>query len=242
MRAALPSGARVDAIGWERVHEWALGIRTQLGALEAAGAASPELCRFEFSYLRDAVRRFSNGNPGYYEYVGASPWGIFDDGGTMVGIHIARPATGKRKNAWGLYINHYLAFVRPECRQAGFGSGAEAELQRRWAEGGHDRLKTLCQSRLGVYYHEALADQVWGTNAKGELVIDSPLDPDKEFPPGVPMKARKEADIDRAAPLSADELLPIVTDPAGRFRMTTDEARALFARRAEGAGVEPARP
>ena len=48
---------------------------------------------------RDAVRRFSSGNPGFYEHLGASAWGVYDDGGTMVGLHIARPATGKRKNA-----------------------------------------------------------------------------------------------------------------------------------------------
>lgn len=241
MRAALPSGARVEQIDWMQASEWGYGVRGHLREQAASAPDGGTICRFEASYLSDVCRR-STGNPGYYEYVGADVWGIFDDGGTMVGVHIARPATGKRKNAWGLYVNHYLAFVRPECRNQGFGSGAEAELQARWAEGGWDRLKTLCQSRLGVYYHEALADQVWGTNAKGELVIDSPLDPTREFPAGVPIKARKDADPDRTAPLSAEELLPIVTDPAGRFRMGEAEARALLARRAEGAGVEPARP
>lgn len=227
MRARLPEGATVDVVEWPRAHEWARTVKAGLSRLP------PEQAKFEWGYLAAQLR--------LYEFYGATPWLVTDEGGTAVGLHVARPASGRRKNAWGLYVNHYLAFVRPEVRRMGYGAGAEAELQHRWSAT-HDRLKTLCQSRLGVYYHESLADQVWGVNEKGELVIDSPLDPNRQWPEGVPMKARSEADEGRTAPLTPAELMPIVTDPAGRFRMDEAEAEALFERRVQESNLQGREP
>lgn len=240
MRARLPGRARVEQITWAEASYWAERIRASLRETAAGEPGARALCAFEAAYLAHA-RRSSAGNAGYYEYVGADAFGVYDEMGLMVGLHVARPSTGKRKNAWGRYVNHYLAYTRPESRAQGYGAGAEGVLQARWAAEGYDRLKTLCQSRLGVYYHESLGDVVWGTNLKGELVIDSPLDAGAPFPAGMPIKARNAAVSPREAPLSATELEAIVTDPAGRFAMAPAEARALLGRRAEGAGVEPAR-
>lgn len=239
MRARLPAGATVALITWPEASAFAETVRAQLRETAAAEPDQRARCSFEASYLSD-VRRRSTGNPGFYEYLGADAWGVFDPFGSMVGIHVARPSTGKRKNAWGRYVNHYLAYVRPESRAQGYGAGAEAVLQARWAHGGWDRVKTLCQSRLGVYYHEALADVVWGVNPKGELVIDSPLDPAATWPAGMPIKARNAAVSPRDTPLTAQEVWAVVTDFNGRFRMGAAEAYALLARRAEGAGVGPA--
>jgi hypothetical protein len=187
-----------------------------------AGVMSADHARFERSYLA---------NLRLYQFYGASFWLAANPAGDPVTLHVAKPGRSPRRNAWGRYVNHYLAFTHPARRRQGYATAAELELQAGWHAQGYDRLKTLCQSWLGFCYHEHLRDRMWGVNQNGELIIDSPLDPAAPFPPGVPIKARNGA-WNLATELLDEDIMAILTRPGGRFRRAPAEVQAVLAKRA----------
>lgn len=222
---ARPAGMTLRQVTAADAKTFAASVRR-----ECAATLSRPDARFENSYLSFL---------GLYEFYGAEFWGVFD--GQMVTLHVAGFGKSPRKNAWGRYVTHYLAFTRPGARGFGYGAHGERDLQAIAAERGYDRLKTLCQSPLGVFYHEHLRDRMWGVNAKGELSIDSPLH-DGPWPDGVPIKARQANRT--GAELTDAEFRAVVVDPAGRFRMDGTDADRILAKRhwRREQGFEPAGP
>ena len=217
---AKPEGITVVEVTWPEMNNFKQKVHDELDALVEARMYEQDQRSFERKYLS---------NIGIYEFYGATPYLVLDDKGVEVSAHVARPATSKSKNAWGRYVNHYLAYTRPMKRRQGYASWGEFILQEAWASRGYNRLKTLCQSWLGICYHEHLRDHVWGINPKGELVIDSPLNPQEDFPPGVPIKARKFARGETE--LTVSELRVILSNPQGIFRRSLDEIDAVLEKR-----------
>lgn len=217
----------VKACGYDGAVEFARWCRVSLGAMRHDGTLSPEHERFERAYLA---------NLGLYKFYGATFYLARDAEGLGVSLVVARLGTTPRKNAWGRYVNHYLAYTAPSSRRQGYATAAETQVRAMWAGYGYDRVKTLCQSWLGFCYHEHLRDRIWGTKAgTGELAIDSPLTPHREGtgPAGIPIKARAAAwHPDTGTEMTCAELEQHLTDPAGRFRRSREEVNAVLLKRA----------
>lgn len=194
----------------------------KLAAMRHAGQMSADHQRFEAAYLGANIR--------LYNFYGASFYLGRNGPGAAVSLAVARPGASRRKNGWGRYVNHYLAYTDPALRRMGLASATETALRRRWRDDGYDRVKTLCQSWLGFCYHEHMRDRVWGVKAAtGELVVDSPLH-DGPWPDGVPIKSRQSCPAGRE--MTPAELVAHLTDPAGRFRRQPEEVEAVLAKRA----------
>jgi hypothetical protein len=208
----------VKAAGWEAVQAWAAAQRRELD-----GLFSPDHARFERAYLA---------NLGLYRFYGATFYLAAAEDGHEVSLIAARPGTSPRRNAWGRYVNHYLAYTAPRWRRLGFATAAETAVRQLWAGYGYGRVKTLCQSWLGFCYHEHLRDRIWGVKAgTGELAIDSPLH-DGPWPDGIPIKARAAAlHPDTGTEMTCAELEEHLADPAGRFRRTREEVNAVLLKR-----------
>lgn len=214
----------VTACGYETAAGYARDCRAELAKAREAGLLTRAHERFEAAYL---------GNLSLYRFYGATFYLARDPDGVPVTLIAARPGTSPRKNAWGRYVNHYLAYTAPDYRRLGCATEAEAQVRQLWAGYGYDRVKTLCQSWLGFCYHEHLADRVWGTKpGTGELAIDSPLH-GGPFPPGVPIKARQNAwHPGDGTEMTPAELERHLTAPDGRFRRDREEVAAVLAKRA----------
>jgi hypothetical protein len=211
----------VKAADWDTVQAWAAACREVLAAQRQAGTLTSDHERFERAYLA---------NLGLYRFYGATLYLARNDQGQAVTLIAARPGTSPRRNAWGRYVNHYLAYTRPGKRREGYATAAETQVRQLWAGYGYDRVKTLCQSWLGFCYHEHLRDRIWGVKAgTGELAIDSPLH-DGPWPDGVPIKARQSA-LHPGTEMTCAELEDHLTDPAGRFRRTREEVNAVLLKR-----------
>lgn len=212
-----PAGLRLEQLTAAQARQFATAVRDECQGQVRAGSMTEQQARFEAGYLRQLS---------LYEFYRAEFWLVCTAAGEPRTLHVAAFGTSPRKNAWGRYVNHYLAFTRPGYRGQGWGSGGELALQEMAAGRGYDRLKTLCQSWLGVLYHERLRDLTWGVNEKGELVIDSPLH-DGPWPEGVPIKARKYS----TGELDGEELYRVLTDPAGCFRAAPRAAADVLVKR-----------
>lgn len=218
-----PADMELRPITYETATAFAVEVYDETAGAVAAGTMSHEGRQFEKAYLGPFLR--------LYNFWGAEFYGVFS--GAMVTLHVASFTKSPRKNAWGRYVTHYLAYTRPTARAFGFASHGEMDLQAEAFERGYDRLQTLCQSWLGVLYHGRLRDQIWGANDKGELVIDSPLHPGP-WPDGVPIKARKWNTT--GAETDDTTLHAILTAPDGRFRASPEQADRAIAKRAERRG------
>lgn len=217
-----PEGLGLERIAWEQAEAWARDVIRRL-----EGRVQPELVAFERSYLGANLR--------LYHFYGAEFFAVTDAAGEPRALHVAKFNSSGRKNAWGRYVNHYLAFTDPDSRRQGYAVHGELRLQAIAAELGYDRLKTLCQSWLGVLYHEHLRDRMWGVNEKGEIVIDSPLH-GGPWPAGVPIKARKHNATGRE--LDGDELAAVLSDQRGRFRAPAAAVRYVLEKRAWRRGLD----
>lgn len=108
----------------------------------------------------------------------------------LVSVNVTNFSKSKRKNAWGRYLNFYLAYTIPEHRYKGYASLLVAEIEKRAIEGGWNRMKSLAGSYAGVRLHMHFGHQFWGIAKKGELIVDTPLQAGDEWPEGVPIEAR----------------------------------------------------
>jgi GNAT superfamily N-acetyltransferase len=216
----------VKACGYDGAAEFATWCRGLLAGMRDAGTLSRDHERFERAYLA---------NLGLYKFYGATFYLARDDLDWPVSLIVARPGTSPRRNAWGRYVNHYLAYTAPNWRRQGYATAAETKVRQLWAGYGYDRVKTLCQSWLGFCYHEHLRDRIWGVKAgTGELAIDSPLKPHRDGtgPAGIPIKARAAAlHPDTGQEMTCAELEQHLTDPGGRFRRTPEEVDAVLLKR-----------
>lgn len=108
----------------------------------------------------------------------------------LVSVNVTAFGKGKRKNAWGRYLNCYLAYTAPQHRYKGYASILLAELECRGIEGGWNRIRSLAGSYAGVRLHLRFGHQFWGIAKKGELIVDSPLRSGDKWPDGIPERAR----------------------------------------------------
>jgi len=102
-----------------------------------------------------------------------------------------RFSTKKQKNAWGRYTFWHFAYTPDKSRRRGYAKQLFAEVASLAVQQGYVRVKSLCQSRLGVILHQSLGHDFWGRDKKnGSLVVDSPLNRAIVFPDGIPIEAR----------------------------------------------------
>jgi GNAT superfamily N-acetyltransferase len=107
---------------------------------------------------------------------------------------------GKKKNAWGRYVNFHLAYTFPEYRFHGFATQLSRFVEEEARKQGYHRLKSLCQSYAGFRLHLALGHGFYGIQAAtahrgkdgaGALVVDAPIKMDWQFPTDTaPIEAR----------------------------------------------------
>lgn len=146
-----------------------------------------------------------------------------NDDGRIVSLNVSYVQKSKAKNAWGRYLNVYLALTLPDHRQYGYAKELMSEVERQALLAGCKRLKSLAGSPLGALLHLSLGHSFWGPTPKGELKVDSQLGNADlvylEFPNGVPIEARQNA-VGKA-PLTATQILEIMeftsTGPGAKF-------------------------
>ena len=120
---------------------------------------------------------------------GAPCIGLLVDG-NLLSINVTAFQKSARKNAWGRYINFYLAYTMPEYRYKGFASMLVEHIEQKALELGYNRMRSLAGSYAGVRLHMHFGHQFWGIAKKGELIVDTPLRNGDEWPDGVPERAR----------------------------------------------------
>lgn len=115
--------------------------------------------------------------------------GLFLDG-ELISVNVTNFSKRPRKNAWGRYLNFYLAYTAPAHRLKGYATMLASHLEAKALELGYSRMKSLAGSYAGVRLHMRMGHQFWGIGKKGELVVDTPLAPGMAFPEGIPIEAR----------------------------------------------------
>jgi GNAT superfamily N-acetyltransferase len=108
----------------------------------------------------------------------------------LVSVNVTNFSKSKRKNAWGRYLNFYLAYTVPEHRYKGYASLLVEEIEQRAIAGGWNRMKSLAGSYAGVRLHMHFGHHFYGIAKKGELIVDTPLRSGDEWPEGIPIEAR----------------------------------------------------
>lgn len=169
------------------------------------------------------TRAWASADPAYKELLGQVRMHVFrgarafvleHEDGTPLTLHVGRHATNRR-GAWGWYYNFVVAYTPPALRRNGYARAALRQaLQATYPPSAPhaDRLKSLAGSKYGVLLHLGLGHQFWGANAKGELVVDTPLVPRSRL--GVPFHGRTafahldldEQALNQARPMSFTEI------------------------------------
>jgi len=110
----------------------------------------------------------------------------------LVSLNVTNFSKRPRKNAWGRYLNCYLAYTRPEDRRKGYATKLMEHIEEQAIVQGYSRMKSLAGSYLGVRLHMRMGHQFWGVARfkKGELIVDTPLKAGDPFPEGIPIEAR----------------------------------------------------
>jgi GNAT superfamily N-acetyltransferase len=126
--------------------------------------------------------------------VAVMSWGVpciglkVDD--VLISVNVTNFSKSKRKNAWGRYLNFYLAYTVPEYRHQGYASRLVEHVERTAIEQGYNRMKSLAGSYAGVRLHMRFGHTFWGIAKKGEFIVDTPLKSGDEWPEGIPIEAR----------------------------------------------------
>jgi len=128
--------------------------------------------------------------------------------GNLISINVTN-IHKRRKNAWGRYINVYLAYTLPDYRYKGYASRLITHLEETAIAGGCNRLKSLAGSWAGVRLHMHFGHTFWGIAKTGEIVVDSPLAPGMKFPDGIPEDVRNRT-VEPAHILTQSELYKIL--------------------------------
>ncbi len=120
--------------------------------------------------------------------------------GKAVSFNATYFSRGKKKNAWGRYVNFHLAYTFPEYRFRGYATQLSRYVEEDARRQGYHRLKSLCQSYAGFRLHLALGHGFYGVQAAtahrgkdgaGALVVDAPIVTGHQFPTGTaPIEAR----------------------------------------------------
>jgi len=110
--------------------------------------------------------------------------------GELLSVNVTNFSKSKRKNAWGRYLNFYLAYTVPEHRYKGYASRLVEHVERTALEQGYNRMKSLAGSYAGVRLHMRFGHQFWGIAKRGEFMVDTPLRSGDEWPEGIPIEAR----------------------------------------------------
>jgi len=151
----------------------------------------------------------------------------------LVSVNVTAFGKGKRKNAWGRYLNCYLAYTAPQHRYKGYATILLEELERRGIEGGWNRIRSLAGSYAGVRLHLRFGHQFWGIAKKGELIVDSPLRSGDQWPYGIPERARTAgAELTRVDLMNLEDIARVLWNEKrfGNVRLPS-EAMANYIRK-----------
>ncbi|CAB4189931.1 NAT_SF domain containing protein [uncultured Caudovirales phage] len=121
-------------------------------------------------------------------------WGIRCMGlkldGKLVSINVTNFSKRPRKNAWGRYLNFYLAYTLPHLRRQGLATNLLEFIEASAIEQGYSRMKSLAGSWGGVRLHMSKGHHFYGVGKGGALIVDTPLASGMPFPEGIPIEAR----------------------------------------------------
>ena len=161
----------------------------------------------------------------YVDLMHAKAFGL-EVGGQVVSFAAIYFNVRPKADGWGKYINSYLVYTIPECRQQGYGSGLHRIVEKRALAHGWSRTQSLIQTYAGFRFHLRLGHTFWGVTPKGELRCDSPLDHQStQAGIGVPTAAR---DAINAHPLSVAELIKILHNSPLYEQYPREHLQAVF--------------
>lgn len=160
-----------------------LGTIVQLDAAQWS-AAGKELTKKDPEY-RPVLRNWNI----YLQRFGGEGWAVEKDG-RLISFNATRFNKRTDKDGWGRYINWFIAYTLPQFRRKGYACGLQLHIEALGRERGYHRVKSLIESYAGFRLHLALAHQLWGVNARNEILVDAPIHPSWRFPEGAPPMAR----------------------------------------------------
>lgn len=172
----------------------------------------------EYKFTKQLVKTISQ-----LDFWGARMW-VWEVDGKAVSINATRFSEGPSRDAWGKYSSWYLAYTLPGHRRKGYATNLQIYIEHLAREAGMGRLRSLVGSWGGFRLHYRMGHDFWGLTDRGELVVDSPIDFSKEFPSGVPKRARAVCKTGKR--LTKEELVKILQVP--RFGRTEEEVREVL--------------
>ena len=110
--------------------------------------------------------------------------------GEILSINVTSFSKRPRKNAWGRYLNFYIAYTVPAHRHKGYATQLATHIEQIGIDGGWDRIKSLAGSYGGVRLHMGMGHHFYGIGKGGALVMDSPLKSGEVWPDTLPIEAR----------------------------------------------------
>lgn len=158
-------------------------------------------------------------------YRGGTPYLLYVDK-LPVSLNITRLSSKKRISAWGRYVNCNLTYTLTEHRFRGYSSGLYLHLQKRFADMGYERLKSLIGSWPGFRLHINLNHVIWGQEELGHFVVDTPLTT-KSPPTGIPPQIRSYHLSDD---WTEQKMLEGLSNPKGFFRCSDSDIREALSR------------
>jgi GNAT superfamily N-acetyltransferase len=112
------------------------------------------------------------------------------------------------------------AYTTPRARRVGLAKALLQHVEEVALTAGYQRLRSLASTLPGYALHASCGHHFWGVTAKGELLVDTPLQPHTtragSFPAGTPRYARSVAG-GRTTPLSPIELAAVLSAPGSKF-------------------------
>jgi len=164
--------------------------------------------------------------------------GLWVDG-DLITVNVTSFSKRPRKNAWGRYLNFYLAYTRPLDRYKGYATHLAQTIEKMAVGQGYSRLKSLAGSYAGVRLHMAMGHHFWGIGKGGALIVDTPIS-DEKFPEGVPIEARNataKAIAAGWAPIGQLSSDPMTFTPTEPKRMDVEDIRLALLRPPFGAAI-----
>lgn len=140
---------------------------------------------------------------------------------------IISASLGKQADpVWGRAVNVMVVHTRLRSRGRGRALAAYRAVMEWARERGYGRIITVSGTYEGWRTHHRLGLTAWGCNGAGQIVFEHPLA--GPVPETVPPRARR---LRAAGPMTLDEQVEVLTDPAGPYRAhpleLPKEARSL---------------
>jgi hypothetical protein len=182
---------------------------------------TPEEAKFERSFI---------GNFGFYSFYKAELFGLVVND-QIVSVNATRFSSRPRKEAWGRYINFFMAYTPHDQRRNGYATELQLFIQSYAVQNNYQRVKSLIQSWGGVRLHLNCGHDYYGLSKGGEIVVDAPI-VNEQFPEGIPKQARPSVNGEPKK-LTKSDLFDIVTNEEGLFKIPPVVAETVLSKYTE---------